>query len=138
MGIDKFAARYGGYFYFVFRVLVGVMFLQHGAQKLIGFFGGVDGAGGAVQLFSLFGLAGVIEFFGGLFIVLGLFTRVVSLISALEIGVAYFMVHLSQGFFPILNGGELAVLYFASFLVLVAYGVGKWGIDNALFRKRKR
>jgi putative oxidoreductase len=138
MGMDKFSARYGSYFYFVFRILVGLLFLQHGAQKLIGAFGGVDGAGASVQIFSMFGAAGVIELFGGLFIVLGLFTRVASLISALEIGVAYFMVHFGQGFAPIANGGELALLYFASFLVLLAYGAGKWGIDNTLFRKRKK
>jgi putative oxidoreductase len=128
----------GDYFYFVFRVLVGLMFLQHGAQKLFGAFGGVDGSGASVLVFSMFGGAGIIEFFGGLFILLGLFTRISALISGIEILVAYFMVHFGQGFAPIANGGELAMLYFASFLLIFAYGAKKWGLDTVLFRKRKR
>jgi putative oxidoreductase len=138
MAIGKFTLKNGDYFYFVFRVLVGLLFLSHGAQKLFGAFGGAGPDGGAVQLFSLFGLAGIIEFFGGIFIVVGFLTRWTALVSAVEMIVAYFMVHSPGGFFPILNGGELVVLYFASFLVILVYGARKWGLDNVLFRSHNQ
>jgi putative oxidoreductase len=117
--------------YFVFRVLVGLMFMQHGSQKLFGWLG----SQGSVELFSLMGLAGVIEFFGGLLIVLGLFTRAAAGIAAIEMVVAYFRAHASNGLIPIQNRGELVVLFFAAFLVLAAYGSGKWGLGKALFKK---
>lgn len=121
----------GDYFYFIFRVLVGLLFLQHGSQKLFGVL-----EGNQAEIFTLFGLAGVIEFFGGLLIVLGLLTRWAALISALEMLSAYFMAHASKGFFPIINGGELALLYFASFLVILVYGAKKWGLDKYIFKEK--
>ena len=133
---EKFFEKNASSFYFVFRVLVGLLFLQHGMQKLFGAFGGVGADGGAVQLISLFGLAGIIEFFGGLLIIIGLFTRFAAFFSGLEIIIAYFRVHLPQGNIPILNGGELALLFFAAFLVLVAYGAGKWSLDNSMKKKK--
>jgi putative oxidoreductase len=124
--VDNFGKANKSWMYFIFRVLVGLLFMQHGAQKLFGMFGGTK-----VELISLFGLAGIIEFFGGLLLVIGLCTRFVALISAVEIGYAYVTVHwIKNGFIPIMNGGELALLYFASFLVILAYGAGKWAIDN--------
>jgi len=120
--------------YFVFRVFVGFAFLLHGGQKLFGWFGGLGG-GGAVELASLFGLAGIIEFFGGLFILVGLFTSIVALIAALEMAAAYFRVHVSNGIIPLTNSGEPAWLLFASFLVLLAYGAGKWSLEKALLKK---
>jgi len=121
------------YFYFLFRVVVGVLFLQHGGQKLFGWFGGLGG--NPAELISLMGLAGVIEFFGGLAIVLGLFTRLAAVITAAEMIIAYFMVHLPQGQIPLLNQGEPALLFFVSFLVLLAYGAGKWSLGKILFKK---
>ena len=121
------------YFYFLFRVVVGVLFLQHGGQKLFGWFGGLGG--NPAELISLMGLAGVIEFFGGLAIVLGLFTRLAAVITAAEMVIAYFMVHLPQGQIPLLNQGEPALLFFVSFLVLLAYGAGKWSLGKILFKK---
>jgi len=121
------------YFYFLFRVVVGVLFLQHGGQKLFGWFGGLGG--NPAELISLMGLAGVIEFFGGLAIVLGLFTRLAAVITAAEMVIAYFMVHLPQGQIPLLNQGEPALLFFASFLVLLAYGAGRWNLGKAFFKK---
>ena len=112
------------------------MFMQHGAQKLLGSFGGING--NSAQLFSMFGIAGIIELFGGAFILIGLFTRFTALVSAIEMASAYFIVHASNGIFPITNGGELAILYFASFLILLAYGAGKWSLDNILFKTKKR
>ena len=121
--------------YMVFRVLVGLMFMQHGGQKLFGMFGGIDGAGGSVELMTLMGLAGVIEFFGGLGIVLGFFTRLIAVIAAIEMVFAFFMMHVSQSFIPIINGGELAVLFFAAFILMSKLGNGKWSLEQTLLKK---
>ena len=83
------------------RIGAGLLFMQHGVQKLFGFFGGFGPNGGAVQLMSQFGLAGVLETFGGLLIVLGLLTRPVAFVLALEMLVAYFQFHYPQGGMPI-------------------------------------
>ena len=129
--IEKYANK--DYFYFVFRVFVGLLFLQHGLQKLFGAFGGIGGQ--PVELISLFGLAGIIETFGGIAIALGLFTRLVAFVTAIEMAVAYFMVHIPIGAVPLLNQGEPALLYFASFLVIMVYGAGKWSLEKALMKK---
>jgi putative oxidoreductase len=125
MRFKKIGEKYRYQFYFLFRVLVGLMFAIHGAQKLFGAFGGSK-----VDLISLMGLAGIIEFFGGLMILLGLWVSFVAFIGALEMLVAYFMVHSGRGINPLSNGGESALLYFSAFLVLLAFGVGKWGFDK--------
>ena len=109
----------------VLRIGAGLLFMQHGAQKLFGMFGG-----DVVELVSLMGLAGVLEFFGGLLIVLGLFTRPVAIILVIEMLVAYFMAHVPQGAVPIENGGELALLYALVFALLAAAGPGKGSIDR--------
>jgi len=106
------------------RIVFGLMFMQHGAQKLFGAFGG-----SAVDLMTLRGLAGVLEFFGGLLIVVGLFTRPVAFVLSGQMAVAYFMAHLPRGLVPIENGGELAVLYSFFFLFLAAVGGGAWSVD---------
>ncbi|HEX8694011.1 MAG TPA: DoxX family protein [Longimicrobium sp.] len=117
------------------RVVAGLLFWQHGAQKLLGMFGGVDGQGATPPLMSQFGLAGVLEFVGGILIALGLFTRPVAFILAGEMAVAYFQVHAPNGFWPIVNKGELAVLYCFLFLYLSARGAGRYSLDAALFRR---
>jgi putative oxidoreductase len=129
--IGKFTKKNGAYFYFVFRILVGLMFLQHGAQKLFGVLGGNQ-----VELFTLFGLAGIIEFFGGILLVIGFLTRYTALVAAVEMIFAYFMVHFPQGSVPIINGGELVIMFFASFLIILVYGSRRWGLDNVLFRQK--
>ncbi len=112
------------------RVAAGVMFMQHGAQKLFGVFGGFGGTPGATApLASMMGLAGVLEFFGGLLIVFGLFTRPVAFILSGQMAAAYFMAHLPNGFWPIQNQGELAALYCFVFLYLSARGGGRYGVD---------
>jgi putative oxidoreductase len=128
--IGKYLEGKEEYFYFVFRVLIGFLFFQHGAQKLFGIFGGKS-----VALFGLMGLAGVIEFFGGLAVALGLFIRLVALFMGIEMVFAYLMVHAPHGWIPIVNKGELALLYFAGSLVLIAYGAKKWSLERALFKK---
>lgn len=114
----------------VLRIGAGLLFMQHGAQKLFGLLGGVDGSGGTVELVSQMGLAGVLEFFGGLLIVLGLFTNVVAAVLVLLMLAAYFIAHFPQGGFPVQNGGELALLYALVFLFLAAAGAGPWSVDD--------
>jgi len=114
------------------RCVTAFLFLSHGSEKLFG----IPAAQhpGLVPLLSMLGLAGVLEFFGGLFILLGLFTRPVAFILSGQMAVAYFMVHASKGFWPVLNGSELAVLYCFVFLYLVVAGGGSWSVDH-LWRK---
>jgi len=124
--------------YLAFRLLIGFFFFSHGLQKLFGFFGGLDGNGGAVDLFGLMGLAGIIEFFGGLFILLGLFTSLVALIASVEMLAAYFMIHVpSGGILPLMQqfNGEPPILFFAAFLVLIAFGAGKWSLERKILGK---
>ena len=113
-------------FYFAFRVLIGSIFSMHGAQKLFGAFGGT-----AVESYiSLFGLAGFIEFFGGLMIVFGLFTRLAAFLGACVMIGAWIRVHIPRGLIPLENGGEVAALFFAAFLVVLVMGGKKWALDN--------
>jgi len=121
------------YFYFVFRVFVGLLFLQHGLQKLFGAFGGLGGQ--PAELFSLMGLAGIIETFGAIAIALGLFVRLAALIAGLEMLIAYSIQHVPQSLIPLVNRGELSLLYFASFLVIIAFGARKWSLEKAIFKK---
>lgn len=120
------------------RIMSGFLFMPHGAQKLFGLFGGFGGQPGATApLFSLTGLAGFLEFFGGLAIFLGLLTRPVAFILSGQMAAAYFMAHVSRDFWPLLNRGELAALYSFVFLFLAAAGGGDFSVDG-LLKKRKR
>ena len=125
--------KYHGQFYLVFRVLVGLMFFQHGAQKLLGWFG----AEATVPLFSLIGLAGILELVGGLAIASGLFTRLVALVLGAEMLVAYLKIHAGNGLAPLVNQGELALMYFAAFIILMMHGGQKWTLEEALFKKER-
>ena len=121
------------------RIVAGLLYMQHGAQKLFGVLGGFGGEPGATApLFSLMGHAGVLEFVGGIAIALGLLTRPVAFLLAGEMATAYFVLqHLPQGFWPILNGGEPALLYLVIFLFLMAHGAGAFSIDELLHRQRE-
>ncbi len=110
--------------------------MQHGAQKLFGELGGMDGNGAKAELMSQMGLAGVLELVGGALIVLGLLTRPVALVLLGEMVFAYFKAHMPQGGFPIQNGGELALLYALIWLFLVGNGAGPWSVDAALAGRR--
>ena|SRR3989338_3372600 len=122
----------------IFRIAVGLLFFQHGGQKLFGWFGG-----NAVELMNLFAfnmsslfvLAGLIEFFGGLFIAAGFFTRVSALFGIFDMIGAFFIGHVSNGWIPIINKGELALLYLVAFLVILSYGPGKWALDKVFFKR---
>lgn len=118
----------------VLRVGAGLLFLQHGLQKTLGLFGGMDGTGARAPLESLMGAAGLIETMGGLMIILGLFTRPVAFILVGEMAVAYATAHVPQGSWPIQNGGELSLLYAMVFLWLVAYGAGPLSVDHGITR----
>ena len=107
------------------RIMTALLFLAHGTGKLLGF----PALGFSPSLTSLPGIAGVFEIVGGILLALGLFTRVVAFILCGMMAVAYFMAHAPQGFFPIQNGGELAVLYCFIFLYFVFSGPGAWSFD---------
>jgi putative oxidoreductase len=123
-GMQKVLGRFAPYFYVLLRVVAGLAFAQHGAQKLFGVLGG-----SAVELLSQRGIAGVIEFVGGILIAIGLFTSPVAFLSSGEMAWAYFQAHAPRGFWPIQNGGELSVLYCFIFLYFAAVGSGKLSLD---------
>jgi putative oxidoreductase len=112
----------------VLRIVVGLLFLEHGTAKLFGFPALPNFAG--LMLVSLIGLSAILEFVGGLLMTVGLFTRFTAFILAGEMAVAYFTAHAPVGFFPLLNHGEPAVLYCFVFLYFAAAGGGPWSIDN--------
>jgi putative oxidoreductase len=114
----------------VLRIVVAFMFMAHGTQKIFGVPAGPDTR--AVQLFSFMGFAGALELVGGLLLLVGLFTRPVAFILSGMMAVAYFMAHAPQGFWPVLNRGELAVAYCFVFLYLAAAGPGPWSLDATL------
>ncbi len=122
--------------HFLLRVVVGFLFMHHGGQKLFGWFGGIPPNGGPAPLGTQAGIAGVIEFLGGLLVLLGLFTRPVAFVLAGEMAVAYFQFHQPQGLAPIQNHGEPAVLYCFLFLFLAAWGPGEWSLDALRWRRR--
>jgi putative oxidoreductase len=135
--MERFLGQYSPYLYAVMRVVVGVLFACHGAQKLFGVLGGVGSQPGAsVPLFSLMGLAGIIEFFGGLLIAVGWLAGYAAFIASGEMAVAYFMNHFPRGFWPIMNRGELAVLYCFVFLYIASRGAGIWSITSAFDKPR--
>ena len=120
------------------RVAAGLGFASHGAQKLLGWFGGAGPDGGTVELMSRFGAAGVIELFGGLLLVIGLGTRIVSLIASGEMAVAYFWMHAARSgeLFWWDNRGEMVMLYSFIWLLFAAWGAGPYSVDAILQRRR--
>jgi len=117
------------------RIVLGLLYIEHGTSKLLGF--------PPVEMFahlpigSLVGVAGIIELVGGALLFLGLFTRPVAFILSGEMAVAYFTVHAPRGFFPLLNGGELAIVYCFVFLYLATAGGGSWSADALLTRSTR-
>lgn len=117
-------------FFSIGRIIVGLLFLCHGAQKLFSAFGGQGTYGKTLLL-----IAGIIEFFGGTFFAIGFLTRYAALVAAVEMLYAYITVHSPQGGLPIQNGGELALVYFSFFFFAIANGSGTWSIDALLKKK---
>ncbi len=111
------------------RIMTGLLFVQHGTAKLLKF-PVTDMFKDGVQLFSLMGVAGVLELVGGIFIIVGFQTRITAFVLAGFMAVAYFMAHAPSGLFPILNFGELAIMFCFVFLYLAAAGAGPYSVDN--------
>lgn len=118
--------------YMIFRIIVSLSFFQYGLQKIFGLLGGLNGAGATAPLGSLIFWAGVIELVAGAGIALGIFTRFLALISAVEMAYAYLFVHLSKSLFPILNGGGMALMFFAAFLLILKHGSGKGSLEKVV------
>ncbi|HUN52701.1 MAG TPA: DoxX family protein [Candidatus Sulfotelmatobacter sp.] len=114
------------------RIVAALLFLEHGTGKLFDF--PASGHPGPA-LASLLGVQGLIEFVGGLLLLVGFQTRPVAFILCGDMAVAYFMAHLPRSFFPLLNGGDAAILYCFIFLTLIFAGGGAWSVDTA---RRKR
>ncbi len=131
----SYLAKLGPALHALLRIGAGLLFMQHGAQKLFGWLGGTDGSGGTAELISMYGLAGVLEFFGGALIVLGLFTRPVGALLAVQMAAAYFIAHFPQGGFPIQNGGELALLFALVFAFFAGNGPGPAALDRFIGRR---
>ncbi len=121
--------RWSPYALAVLRIVTALLFMEHGTQKLFGF--PAPPQSGTPPLFSLYGIGAVLEFAGGLLVLLGLFTRPVAFILAGEMAVAYWMFHASRSFYPVLNGGDAAILFCFVFLLLVFTGPGALSIDAA-------
>jgi putative oxidoreductase len=123
--LGKFFVKGEDYWYTIFRVVIGLVFILHGLMK---FKSGVPGS-------TLMLIAGLIEVIGGAAIVIGLWTRLFATIGALEMIVAWFMVHVSKGWNPLSNGGEAALLFFVIFLVLLIHGGGKYTVEHCMKKK---
>ncbi len=126
--MDKFLANYAPQAYAVMRIVIGLLFLCHGLQKVFGWFGGVNGA--PAPLLSLIGIAGLIELVTGALIAVGGFTVFASFIASGLMAAAYFIGHFPSGFWPIENGGEEAVFYCFVFLYMATHGSGRLSIDS--------
>lgn len=129
--MEKQIGKFTPNLFAILRIIAGLVFAIHGAQKLFGILGGQ----GPVELFSLMGLAGVIELVAGLLIAFGLFASIAAFIASGEMAVAYFMAHHGQSWNPVLNKGEATILYCFLFLYIAAHGAGIWSIDAS--RKNK-
>jgi len=112
----------------ILRIVAAVLFIEHGTQKL---FGLPPPAHGMPETFTLIWFAGVLETFGGLLILIGLFTRPVAFLLSGQMAVAYWMAHAPQSPYPALNGGDAAILFCFLFLYLVAAGPGAFSLDKA-------
>src|SRR5690242_1433023 len=113
----------------ILRIMVGLLYVEHGLAKILDFPHQPNHA--PYALFTLNpGLQGLLELVGGLLVALGLFTRAVAFILAGDMAVAYFTVHAPRGFFPLLNGGELAIVYCFVFLYFWVAGGGEWSLDR--------
>jgi putative oxidoreductase len=121
--MERILGRFAPQIYALLRIVAGLLFACHGAQKLFGVLGGEQ-----VALMSQRGLAGVIEFFGGLMIAAGILTGFVAFIASGEMAVAYYQAHAPRATFPIQNGGELPVLFCFLFLYIASRGSVAWSV----------
>lgn len=122
--------RFADPVYCIMRLIIGLLFACHGGQKILGY-----PPGGHAAAETLDYISGWIELAGGFLIALGLFTRIAAILSCGLMAVAYFMAHAPKGFYPLVNGGERAVIYCFIFLYIFFRGGGLWSIDVLMKRK---
>jgi putative oxidoreductase len=130
--MDRWLRKYSDFLYAAMRLMVGLLFACHGVQKLFGMLDGQSQVSNPM-LFA----AGIIEFVGGVLVAIGLWTSYAAFIASGEMAVAYFIAHATKGFWPILNKGELAVLYSFVFLYIASRGSGILSVE-AVAKKKKR
>jgi putative oxidoreductase len=123
--MEGILGRFAPQIYALLRIVAGLLFAVHGAQKLFGVLGGQQ-----VPIMSQFGLASVIELVGGLMIAAGVFASLVAFVASGEMAVAYFQAHAPKALWPVQNGGELAVLFCFVFLYVAARGNGTWSVQG--------
>jgi putative oxidoreductase len=131
--VEKILARFGPYAYAIMRIVVGLLFVCHGGQKVFGWFGGQP-----APLMSLLGVAGIIELVLGALITIGFLTSYAAFIASGEMAVAYFMAHYPKSFWPLENQGEPAVLFCFVFLYIATQGAGIWSVDGESAARRRR
>ncbi|EHQ05390.1 DoxX family protein [Leptonema illini] len=128
--MDKILGKFDGIIYSAFRAVAGFLFMQHGIQKIFGGLGGTM----AQSYASMMGLAGFIELIAGILIMVGLFTSIAAFLSSGLMAAAYFLAHVPKGFWPVLNGGELAALFCFAFLYMAARGDGTISLGRTIRR----
>lgn len=124
----KFMSKWSTEILSLLRIVVAFLYIQHGTAKMFGY--PMSMGDGGLDWFSLVGVAAILEVFGGLLLLIGLFTRPVAFLLSGQMAVAYFMFHAPGGFWPLVNHGEGAVLYCFIFLYLAAVGGGRWSVDR--------
>jgi putative oxidoreductase len=129
--MEEFCAKWRDPFLSVLRIMTGLLFLEHGTGKYLGF----PHLERVPDPLSMGGVGGMLELVGGALIVLGLFTRPVAFLLSGEMAIAYFYAHAPRVFFPVLNGGEAAILYCFVFLYFFFAGAGPWSLDAMIKRK---
>jgi putative oxidoreductase len=131
MSVKSFFSKYEAQVYTVLRIVAGFLFLWHGSQKLFGF----PAAGHVLPSYIIF-IPGPIEFFGGLLVMIGFWTRWAAFICSGEMAYAYWTVHATHAALPLLNGGELAIIYCYLFLFISTRGAGIFSVDQMLEKRR--
>jgi putative oxidoreductase len=131
--MDRYLGKYSAFLYAALRLVAGLLFACHGAQKLFGVLGG------HAELSDPEGLiAGIIEFVGGSMIALGLSSSYAAFVASGEMAMAYFKAHAARGLWPIMNRGELAVVYSFLFLYIASRGSGSFSVDTVIVKRRNR
>jgi len=133
MNSTMFISKYETQIYVIFRLIAGFLFLWHGSQKLFDF----PPAGHEIPRYIMF-IAGPIEFFGGLLIMIGLWTHWVAFICSGEMAYAYWSVHVTHAILPLMNGGELAIIYCFLFLFIASKGSGVFSLDHFLEKRKQK
>lgn len=134
MSLPPSDARYASHALTALRIVAGLLFLAHGLVKLLGFPPGA--APGQQEILGLFGAAGVIEVGTGALMVLGLFTRAAAFLASGEMAVGYWLAHAPKSLYPVLNGGDAAILFCFVFLYISAAGPGAFSLDGVLRKPR--